>query len=419
MSSAALYPDDVIAPKYAGAHDAVLVELCSELFASLPRSDQRRKGREYLQGLLGGHGRKSIRNIAAIIGGPATEQSMHHFISSSIWDWNPVRRALVRHLLRSAPPQAWVVRPMVIPKGGRHSVGVDRKFFPALGQVLNAQQAVGVWAVSEEMAAPVNWRLHLSDDWLRDDARRARAAIPDCARPESLGDCAASAFLETAGWGVPVRPVVLDVPEADTWAVVRRLRAAGVPWLVRIGSTLRLTAADPALPGCRTEGVTAHQIMTAAAGMRRPVLWSDHDAAETLRTSLAAGVRVRMPVRGVRTVPVPPPVRRAGVGDLRLLGEWEQGRSAPGELWLTDMTGLHPVALMQLSKVTRRVDRDFAEIADRVGIRDYTGRSYKGWHRHVTLASAAHTVAALGRGGGPAGGGGGVVPVPRLRVIGA
>ncbi|MFF4735262.1 IS701 family transposase [Streptomyces sp. NPDC001262] len=396
MSSVALYPDDVRAPKYAGAYDAVLVELCSELFASLPRSDQRRKGLEYLRGLLGGNGRKSIRNIAAIIGGQATEQGMHHFISSSIWDWNPVRRALVRHLLRSAPPQAWVVRPMVIPKGGQHSVGVDRKFFPALGQVLNAQQAMGVWAVSEEMAAPVNWRLHLSEDWLQDDARRARAAIPDCARPESLGDCAASAFLETAGWGVPVRPVVVDAPEADTWAVVRRLRAAGVPWLVRIGSTFRLTAADPALPGCRTEGVTAHQIMTAAAGMRRPVLWSDHDPAETLRTSLAAGVRVRMPARGVRTVP---PVRRPGIGDLRLLGAWEQGQSSPGELWLTDMTALHPVALMQLSKTTRRVDRDFAEIADQVGMRDYTGRSFKGWHRHVTLASAAHAVAALGRGG--------------------
>jgi SRSO17 transposase len=401
MSTVALYPDDVRrhshAPKYAGAYDAMLTELCSELFATLPRSDQRRKGLEYLRGLLGGQGRKTIRNIAALIGGSATEQSMHHFISSSIWDWDPVRQALARHVNRIAPPQAWVVRPMVIPKGGRHSVGVNRRFFPAFGQVLNAQQAIGVWAASDEMATPVNWRLHLSEDWLEDDERRTRASIPDGIAPQSLGDCAVNAYLDMhARWEVPPRPLVLDAPEADTAVIVRRLREAGVPLLVRVSSTFRLTATDPALPGCRTEGVPAHQIMSAAAGMRRPVMWSDHDPAETLRTSMAAGVRVRMPARGPHG---PRLLGRPGAGDLRLMGEWENGQPSPTALWLTDMTSLHPVALMQLSKMTRRVDRDFVEISDQVGMRDYTGRSFKGWHRHVTLASAAHAVTALGRTG--------------------
>jgi syndecan 1 len=41
------------------------------------------------------------------------------------------------------------------------------------------------------------------------------------------------------------------------------------------------------------------------------------------------------------------------------------------------------------------VDEDFDRIADQVGIRDYSGRSFDGWHRHVTLASAAHAVASV------------------------
>jgi SRSO17 transposase len=41
------------------------------------------------------------------------------------------------------------------------------------------------------------------------------------------------------------------------------------------------------------------------------------------------------------------------------------------------------------------VDRDFADIADRVGVRDYAGRSFAGWHRHMTLASAAHAAVVL------------------------
>lgn len=79
---------------YERAHDGLLSALGTELFASMPRRDQRTKGMAYLQGLLEAEGRKSIRNIAALFGGDATEQSLHHFIVSSTWDWTPVRRAL-------------------------------------------------------------------------------------------------------------------------------------------------------------------------------------------------------------------------------------------------------------------------------------------------------------------------------------
>ncbi|MEK8170410.1 hypothetical protein NKH77_14715 [Streptomyces sp. M19] len=59
------------------------------------------------------------------------------------------------------------------------------------------------------------------------------------------------------------------------------------------------------------------------------------------------------------------------------------------------MTEAQAASLVRLSKLTRRVDRDFHEVADRLGIRDFTGRSYGGWHRHITLASAAHAVSIL------------------------
>lgn len=84
--------------------DLVVAELCAELFASLPRSDQRRKGEVYLRGLLKAEGRKSIRNIAAHVGDRAAEQSLHHFVVSSTWDWGPVRAALARYLERALRP---------------------------------------------------------------------------------------------------------------------------------------------------------------------------------------------------------------------------------------------------------------------------------------------------------------------------
>ncbi len=45
---------------------------------------------------------------------------------------------------------------------------------------------------------------------------------------------------------------------------------------------------------------------------------------------------------------------------------------------------------MRLTRLTAVADRDAERIADQVGMRDFVGRSFQGWHRHVTLASVAH-----------------------------
>jgi hypothetical protein len=348
--------------------DSTLDELCTALFASLRRADQRSRGAEYLRGLLTTPGRKSIRNIAAATGG--TEQGLHHFVSDSTWDWIPVRHALARYVIAHIEPQAWVLRPMVIPKAGNQSVGVGRRFDPTLGLTLNAQQAVGVWAASEWTSTPVNWRLHLSRAWLADPGRRDRAAIPDEAEPETIGDCATEAFLELDG--LASRPVVLDAREMDTTATVRRLVSAGVPFLVRISDVLPLSAS---LPG--HGDVPAYWLAGAIKDRRRPVTWVD--ALGMRRSALAAtATGVMLP----------------DVGELSLFGAASVGGPWPDELWLTNLTA-PPMTLLRLAKLTLRVDEDFAGIADRVGIRDFSGRSFVGWHRHVTLASAAHAVIAV------------------------
>lgn len=372
-----------------GVHHALLAELCSTLFQTLPRRDQRAKGMEYVYGLLAADGRKSIRNIAALFGDQAAEQRLHHFICSSTWDWVPVRRALSRFVAHVAPPRAWVLRSMIIPKAGEHSVGVDRQFLADVGQVLNAQQAYGVWAASEELRSPVNWRLHMSPAWAEDRDRRVQAEIPDRMVSPSMGDCAVDAYLELMeDGGVPGRPVVLDARNLDVRNIVNRLSAVRVPFLARIGGSLRLTVTDPALTGHQADVLPAHHIARAARHLRRPVMWSGGGADPTSHAQLAAGVRVRLP-RDSQPSP--------RWGDLLLLANAEIGKPWPAQLWLTNMTAAEPAALLRLTTLVDRVDQDFANIADQVGVRDFAGRSFGGWHRHITLASAAHAVSALTR----------------------
>ncbi|GLW90307.1 IS701 family transposase [Actinokineospora globicatena] len=363
----------------AGVDEILLAEMCAELFASLPRSDQRTKGAVYVRGLLRAEGRKSIRKLAAVSGGEVSEQGLHHFVSSSTWDWRPIRAALARYVTRTIPVHAWVVRPMITPKAGEHSVGVDRGFSAEAGQVLNAQYAVGVWAASDEGASPVNWRLHLPKPWLDDEDKRSRAAIPVGVAAESMAGCAVSACLETGGfWGLPVRPVVLDARSTEVGGTVRRLQAAGLPLFVRVSASQGLVLAQQALPGRVSGPVSAHQLMAEVRHLRRPV----HVPGSRSGRHSAATVPVRLPGTG-----------REG-RELLLVGHWD-GRGGPVGYWLTDITSASLSTLVGLSRLVAGVDDNFDRITDRTGIRDYVGRSYDGWHRHVTLASAAHAVAAL------------------------
>lgn len=363
------------------ATDAAAGDLGAVLFASLRRADQRARGLAYLLGLLHAEGRKSIRAVAAAAGEAATEQRLHHFVSESTWDWTRVRRVLTGYVADRRPPQAWVLAPLLIPKAGNHSVGVGRHFEARLGHSTNAQQAVGVWAASEDASYPVHWRLHLSGRWLADHERRRRASIPDDLRAEPFAASGITAFLEAAAWPEwPVRPLVLDARTMDVAATVHRLRTAGVPFLARVSAHAPLLAARP---GHTADPVPAAAVMAAARDRRRPVSWTELDSPPATRSCLAAAARVRLP--GVSSA------------DLLLLGTADLGAPWPGELWLTDLPAANPADLVRLTALPSRVERDRTEIADQVGLRDFAGRSFAGWHRHVTLVSAAHAAVVLTR----------------------
>ncbi|MGY1456334.1 IS701 family transposase [Streptomyces sp. SS8] len=366
--------------------DDVVAELCAVLLSLLSRRDRRLRAEQYLRGLLTTPGRKSVRNIAAHLGGAGVEQSLHHFISSSAWDWRPLRIALADYIERTAPPQAWVVRPIHIPKAGKHSVGVDQQFAPHLGQVFRGQQALGVWLASTELSTPVNWRMVLPELWTNDPERREQAEVPEGLRAESAEECAVSAVVEMARqWSVPRRPALLDLRRGGISAATVRLAAGGVPFIARISPSCRVVVADPALPGHRAGSLPAHRVLELVKGMRVPVSWRDAAQENTVRTTTAAVVPI--------TLPAP-----AGAGSRRLLllGEWSGPAQPPSRLWVTGMTRAPVGALLRVAKLDGRVERDFARIGDRTGLRDFAGRSFRGWHRHMTLASVAHTAIALG-----------------------
>ncbi|EKX63030.1 transposase [Streptomyces ipomoeae] len=381
---------DSLAQTWGDVADDFVTEFCRRMLASFKRRDQRTRGEWYVSGLLSVPGRKSMRALAAVADHGAAEQSLHHFISDSSWAWGPVRQALARHLDRVLLPQAWVIDSMAIPKAGAHSVGVEESFRSDLGRAVNSQQAYGVSLANEQLSAPVNWSLNLPPEWLENEERRRRARIPDDVTVMSVEAAVVHtvAELADAAWGLRRRPVVLDARTLDSLALVEHFTRRGIPFVMRVGGAMRMVGFDPGHPGSGERLFQAQQLVERAKKLSKPVCWIDPEYSIT-RSVLVSGTRVTMST--VRRPGLRPLSDRA----LTLVGGWPMHKGRTAELWLSNLVDVPPAALLRLGRLTRRVSKDFTEISTRVGMRDFEGRSYAGWHRHVTLCSVAHAILVL------------------------
>jgi SRSO17 transposase len=102
----------------------------------------------------------------------------------------------------------------------------------------------------------------------------------------------------------------------------------------------------------------------------------------TLRSRFAA-VRVRPAHRDEkRTVPRP---------EEWLLIEWPKKESEPTKYWLSTLpikTSLK--SLVKIAKHRWIIERDYEELKQELGLGHYEGRSWRGFHHHATLCTAAY-----------------------------
>jgi SRSO17 transposase len=99
-----------------------------------------------------------------------------------------------------------------------------------------------------------------------------------------------------------------------------------------------------------------------------------------------AGIRLRRATRGGQL-----PVRW-------LLAEWPDGEAEPVKYWLASLPAEVALErLVHLAKLRWRVEHDYRELKDALGLDHFEGRSWPGWHHHVTLVSVAHAFVTLER----------------------
>jgi len=223
----------------------MIERFAGEMFADLPRRDQRGKGELYVRGLLTDGKRKSMVPMAARLG--VDHQQLQQFVTSSTWDCTRVRRRLAGWAAGFLDPDAWVVDDTGFPKDGPASPGVARMYSGTLGKVGLCQIGVSVHAVTDWASAAVDWRLFLPESW--DDTaaadpaeaasirvRRAHAGIPDGQRHQEKWRLALDMIDELAGWGLPVRPVVADAGYGDCAEFRQGSTDRAIPYVLAVKS---------------------------------------------------------------------------------------------------------------------------------------------------------------------------------------
>jgi SRSO17 transposase len=81
-----------------------------------------------------------------------------------------------------------------------------------------------------------------------------------------------------------------------------------------------------------------------------------------------------------------------------LLVEWPHGEPAPVKYWLSNLPADTPIVeLVRLARSRWRIEQDYRELKGALGLDHFEGRSFGGWHHHVTLVSVAHGFLTLER----------------------
>jgi SRSO17 transposase len=390
-----------------------LTAFAEDLFQSIPRKDQRRWGQSYLRGLLLDGKRKSIQPMAVRLarGDPqadayALEQALQQFVNQSPWDPVPVRRRLAQRMTTAIAPAAWVIDDTGFPKFGRHSVGVAPQYCGALGKVANCQVGVSVHAVTDQASCPIDWRLFLPESWDADAERRRKAHLPDQVHHRPKWQLALDMLDELADWDLAPPVLLADAAYGEVAEFRLGLEQRQLAYVVQVPGTLSAYPQDVApetVPYAGRGRPPVARYRQRRSSLRQLVLATGAQAASTVAWREGAdGAPLAARFVALRVRPAGVRLRRAARGGQLpvrwLLAEWPDGEPEPVKYWLASLPADTPLQrLVHLAKLRWRVEHDYRELKDALGLDHFEGRSWPGWHHHVTLVSVAHAFVTLQR----------------------
>jgi SRSO17 transposase len=210
-------------------------------------------------------------------------------------------------------------------------------------------------------------------------------------------------------WGLGKLPVAGDSGYGDATEFRLGLAERGFDYVLEVDPTATAHAADavsitppyggrgrPPAPTYPDKPANLRELVLAAGPhAARQVTWRQG----TKATKANPTAKMRSHFLRIRVRPANRHISRGQDGSLPeewLIAEWPPDQPEPVKYWLSNMPARTRLRTMvKLAKLRWRIEHDYRELKTGLGLDHFEGRSFIGWHRHVTLAVLAQAFCTL------------------------
>jgi len=370
-----------------------------DLSSVLGHADRSGPLRDYCTGLILPCERKSVEPMAARTAPSRTaaqHQSLLHFVGVATWSdekvLTKVREMVLPVIERQGPIEAWIIDDTGFPKHGTHSVGVQHQYCGQLGKEANCQVAVSLSIANHYASLPVAYRLYLPQAWAKDRARRKKAGVPAQVKFKTKPAIALDQIRWACEAGLPRGIVLMDAAYGTDSRLRTGMTELGLSYVVGIQPKILVW---PPGTGPKRRGKplnnTGRRDEPDLLSVKKVALGLPKDAWHTIQwregsadwlSSRFARVRVRVGHSQLMPELLSPEW---------LLIEWPEGEPAPTKYWLSTLPeDIGFRELVDFAKLRWRIERDYHDLKQEVGLGHFEGRGWIGFHHHATMCIAAY-----------------------------
>jgi SRSO17 transposase len=366
---------------------ARVAEYFDRIGEHLPLPQHRESFATYAFGILAEGDRKSVEPIAAKASGGDEEaaEQIHnrllHFLRESPWSDREVRREAARYVVETMsarePVTSWIIDDTGFLKQGTHSPGVQRQYTGSAGKIANCQIGVSLSIATSTEQVPIDFELYLPKSWTEDRSRCERARIPDSVAFKTKTELAMELITRARDDGIPGEVVLTDSAYGRARAFRDFVRGKDLDYAVAVDADARVWLLDEA--GRHPDAITVRQLGV-ELGERafRKITWRDGTRPNKKLSSRFAFRRVKPAFEGK-----PEPMVREPIW---LVIEWPEGENAPAKFFITSLRRrMTKKQIVHTIKERWRTERAYEELKGELGLDHFEGRSYTGWHHHVSV----------------------------------
>jgi SRSO17 transposase len=237
------------------------------------------------------------------------------------------------------------------------------------------------------------------EDWAKDEARRHKAKIPQTIAFQTKPEIALEQIKAAQTAGLPQGMVLMDAGYGNDTSLRTEITALGISYAAGIGPNTSVWPPGVApMPPQPRSGRGRPQKRLQRDAQHQPVsvkllaLSLPKEAWQTItwREGTADWLSSRFTRLRVR------PAHRDNLlteprAEEWLLIEWPEDETEPTKYWFSTLP--EDIAfdrLVDATKLRWRIERDYQELKQELGLGDYEGRGWRGFHHHATLCIAAY-----------------------------